>query len=649
MSLCSCGCRSILFLAFALVAAGTSSARVYSPRIVSGRVVDAYSAKTFANHPAWKNLAPAERARAMFEYLTDTDTGLFPFGAGVMEGADKAHEFGLVRDPVKIINVYGYGNAEMIGPAMGGLWEQGGCGHARTIDLPGWKHAACEVLANDQWRYLDLDLRGIFQSPDGTLRSLDDARRDNAVWERERSPRFFPMEDLPELHKKFVQSNVGHRYSVAAGGHTMDFVLRRGEKFTRWWQPQGGRWLVSPDDAKDEARRKLLEQEPRGPKPKHAELTRHTYGNGQFVYEPNLKGNASDFEDGVFESHNVAVTDQCLTLMKPGDGWAVFEVRSPYVIVPLVGKLEDPKDDSQASIIEVDASEATMAWSPDFGDTWITLESKQWPATVDLTAQVAGSYGYLLKVALKGKPGTAVVRSLKMTTWVQLAPATLPRLVEGENSFELKTGDHYGLATRVLSIQPSSADENAFLHYLLRPPKEYDPASRTTRAKGSMIARLPALPRTKIAWLSAGASFVMDVGSDAAMSGNSIAYAVNAPRDFQPLFVEGPDGAGGIHRPTTQVHGHYNVDREIKLDQPASAVYVRYEGRPGLNTYRLFAHCIDDVPPPVSPMQVTHRWTEAGQPRESSKTLDAGGVSYQIQAGPSPVNESIELAIPSVR
>ncbi|HEY4258554.1 MAG TPA: hypothetical protein VGM98_00280, partial [Schlesneria sp.] len=117
----------------------------------------------------------------------------------------------------------------------------------------------------------------------------------------------------------------------------------------------------------------------------------------------------------------------------------------------------------------------------------------------------------------------------------------------------------------------------------------------------------------------------------------------------QPLFVDGPNGVNTIDRPTAQSHWHYNVDREIKLDQPADAVYVRYDGRPALNSYRLFAHCIDDAPLPGTPLQVTHRWTEAGQSREYSQTLEDGTTSYQIQAGAQPINASIELAVPSVR
>lgn len=621
--------------------------RVYSPRVVAPHVADAYSAKTFAAHPAWRDLSADAKAKAIFEYLTDDTTGLYALGGGAFEGGDKAYEFQVVRDPIKVLNVYGYGNCDVFGPVAAGFWEQGGCGQARTVDLPGFKHVACEVLANDRWRYLDVDLRGLFQSSDGGIRSLDEARHDNTLWQHPQGPRFFPMDDLAKLQKQFAESKVEHRYSVAPGGHTLDFVLRRGETFTRWWRPQGDRWRLSADDLKDKARKALLEAEPRGPKPKHASFSKQTYGNGRFIYQPNLKQNAIDFEDGVFDSHNVQITDEGLTLSKPGDGWAIFEVRSPYVMVPLVGKLEDPKDDTQASIVEVDAADTTLAWSPDFGDSWITLEPKQWPATVDLTAQVAGSYGYLLKVGLKGKPGTALVRSLKMTSWVQIAPAALPALKSGMNSFELKTGDHYGLQTRVVSITPNSTDENAFLHYLLRAPKEFDPASKSSRAKGAMVARLPALPKSKIAWFSAGASFGMAVGPDAPLPQNSMAFAVDSPRDFRRLFSEGPIGVNAVNRPTAQSHWHYNVDRELKLEQPANAIYVRYDANPALNAYRLYAHCLDESPGKPTDLRITHTWTEAGQPREHSQTVLAGAGPYQVTVGAEPVNVSIELSVPS--
>ena len=623
-----------------------ASARWYSPRVVSPRVADAYSCRTFAEHPAWRDLAPEAKAKAMFDYLTDPETGLFPPGGAVFEGPEKHYEYAMVRDPIKLINVYGCGFCDAVGPAMAGLWEQSGCGPARTVSLPGLQHTLCEVFAKEQWRYIDLDLRGVFLDKNGQLRSLNEARKDASLWERERGPGFFPKDDLATLKQQYEATEVNHRYGVAATGHTMDFVLRRGETFTRWWQAQGDRWLVHEADLKDKPYRELLERAPRGPKPKHADWSKYTHGNGRFVYEPSLKGKPDDLEDGAFDSHNVQVTEAGLTLIKPGDGWAVFEVRSPYVIVPEVGKIDDVKDDKEASVIEADGTEVTLAWSPDYGDTWITLEPKKWPATMDMTAQVAGRYGYQLKVGLKGKPGAAVLKSLKITTWVQVAPASLPALREGENAFELKSGDHHGLQTRVLTIQPNPTDENQFLHYLLRAPKEFDPTSHSERAKGTMLARLPSLPKTKIVWFSAGASFRTSVGNPDNPPRNAIRFAPNAPRDFQPLFQDGPGSATALARPTEQTHWHYNVDREVKLDTPANAVYVEYVGNPHLNAYRLIAHCLDNQPRPATPLTVKHVWTEGDAPKEHSQTLNEAG-RYALTAGAAPVNTLIELRVPS--
>ncbi len=638
--------RGLAFLVLIGSAANFAVARVYSPRIVSTRTADGYSARTFAAHSAWKDLAPDAKARAMFDYLTSPDTGLFPPGGAVFEGPEKHYEYAMVRDPIKLINVYGCGFCDAVGPAMAGLWEQGGCGPARTVSLPGMQHTMCEVFARDRWRYLDLDLRGVFSDAAGELRSLDDARKDPSLWQRERGVGFFPKDDLVQLKQQFETSEVNHRYGVAPAGHTMDFVLRRGETFTRWWQPQGDRWLVHELALKDKPFREILEREPRGPKPKHVGWSKYTHGNGRFVYEPNLKKSADDFDDGVFDSSNVQITDAGLTLIKPGEGWAIFEVRSPYVIVPTVGKLDDVKDDKEASVLEIDASEASLAWSPDCGDSWITVETKKWPATIDLTSQVAGSYGYLFKISLKGKPDTAVIRSLKATTWVQVAPASLPALHSGENTFDLKTGDHYGLPTRSRTIQPNAADENQFLHHLIRAPREFDPTSRSDRAKGTMIARLPSLPKTRIAWFSAGASFRISVGDEAQPPRNAILYAVNAPRDFQTLFRDGPAGMSAIERPTAQTHWHYNVDREVMLGEPAKSVYVQYEATPALNAYRLTAHCLDNAPQSASPLRVTHVWTEGGNQREHSQTLD-GPDTYHIHAGKDPVSVSLEFAVPS--
>src|SRR5206468_3606286 len=66
-------------------------------------------------------------------------------GQPVLEGRDGMAEFRQVRDPVKMINVYGYGYDGILGPAVAGVCQDMGLGPARTLALPGWHHVASEV------------------------------------------------------------------------------------------------------------------------------------------------------------------------------------------------------------------------------------------------------------------------------------------------------------------------------------------------------------------------------------------------------------------------------------------------------------------------------------------------------------------------
>src|SRR5262249_26542407 len=153
-------------------------------------------------------------------------------------------------------------------------------------------------------------------------------------------PLFFPLDPLEEVRKVYEKTPVRPYYDYHQGGHTMDYVLRQGETFTRWWKPQDGRWLHSERYHAEPFFKQLIEQAPRGPKCKHPGWTIHTHGNGRFVYQPDLTDRSSDFEDGAYDADNVRPSGAGLTLGEPGHGHAVFEVHSPYVIVPLVGKVE---------------------------------------------------------------------------------------------------------------------------------------------------------------------------------------------------------------------------------------------------------------------------------------------------------------------
>jgi len=628
--------RSGVLTVVALFFGGMARGAVYSPRVLSPHNADAYSMKTFAQFHRWRDLKGDVKVCEIYKYLADVRTGVYPLGVPAWEGSEEMSEYGAVRDPVKLINVYPIAFCGTLGPAMAGIMEGTGVGPGRTLVIPGWQHVAAEVFYDGKWHYLDLDVRAAFRRDDGSLASMEEAKRDASLWEKPNSPLFFPLDSLDEVRRAYAETTVEHYYGFHSGGHTMDYVLRQGETFTRWWKPQGGRWNHHPSYGKKPFPRNIIEQEPRGPKCKHASFTIHTHGNGRFVYRSNLTWGSSDFEDGVYDSRNVRPGDKGLAVREAGDGYAVFEVRTPYVIVPLVGDLDSTADDREASVVEIDGSCATLSLSLDNRLTW--KEVGEATGIVDLTPHVAGTYGYLLRITLRGEPEKAVVRSLKITTWVQVHPASLPSLRKGINEMRYITGDHYGMRTRVLEIRPNASKPDELVKCLLELPHDYDPARPTSRLRGTLTAKVQAPPGTKIAWFSAGASFATHQGEAARNTRNTIAYSLERARDFEEVYRS--------EILTDQSHWHYNVDREMRLQEPARTVYVRYVGDPAVNNIRIYAHCVDDHARGGDGVVITHFWTENGIRKSKTVRLNGPG-AYVVVADSDPMDESVEISVPS--
>jgi len=628
--------RSCASCLIGLVLAASAPAREYSPRVVGPERADAYSMKSFAQFPRWQHLRGDALAWEVYRYLADARSGVFHFNE-VLEGRDALSEYRTVRDPVKIINVYGYGYCAIFGPVMAGISEDVGLGKARTLTLPDWSHVAAEAFYGGKWHYLDLDVRAVFRRPDGTLASMAEAREDASLWTG-RGPLFFPNDPLDSTRRVYQRTRVDHYHGFNQSGHTMDYVLRQGETFTRWWTPQGGRWQHAPEYNRADWVRRLIEQEPRGPKPNHRHFTVHDHANGRLVYRPDLTDRSSDFDDGAFDARNVRPSAGGLTLIRPGEGYAVFEVRSPYVIVPLVGNLDTTADDREASVARIDAAGASPALSLDGGLTWDELAVDRWPAQLDLTSRVSGTYGYLLRMTLRGRPQEAIVRSLDVTTWVQVAPAALPALRKGVNRMEYRTGDHYGLNTRVVEVRSDASRPQELLKYLAAPPSDYDASRQTERIRGPAVVEVKAPPGTRIAWFSAQGSFRTHLHQSARNTRNSIAYAVDRPEGFEEIYR--------ADVPTDTEHWHYNAHGEVRLPSPARRVYVRFTGDPALNNFHVFAHVLDDGRASARPVQITHAWRERGNRKTRAVTLPGPG-SYEVRAEAEPADEWIELAVPS--
>jgi hypothetical protein len=337
---------------------------------------------------------------------------------------------------------------------------------------------------------------------------------------------------------------------------------------------------------------------------------------------------------------NLTPGEQGLHLVEAGDGEVVFEVFTPYVIVAKINDLDDPGDDAEASVVALEAAlPVSLAVSLDHGRTWQPAQTVQGGgrSTVDLTRWVKGTYGYLLRLAAAGGAGQAAIHSLSIDTWVQVAPISLPRLQRGVNHLRYETGDRYGLRTIPLLVRPDTSNPQDLQKYAVAMPTQYDPQRHTSRIVGEMTLRLAAPAGTKIAWLSAGATFRTQPGQQAEKTNNRMAYAVGTPKDFTEVYRSPV--------PTWADHWRYNWDTDIRLPEPAEVVYLRYTGDPAVNTVRACLHLLPPEPPDTS-VRITHVYDIDG--RRYEKTLDlAEPAAYTVTCDGEPENVSVTMSVPS--
>ncbi len=632
----------IFFILFIFGNPVVSRARVTCIRVNSEHNADTTDLKRFRQFPAWNDKSDNELALAIWKYLCGYETGLYHFNE-ILEGEDSFDEYTTVRDPLKILNVYNMAYCGIFGPVLDGIFHGVGFEQGRSFGLEAWNHCATEVWYGNGWHYLDLDVRGVLLEADGTVASLDEAKRNRDLWvnPRVKIEPFFPKDnDKDEVFNIYHDSKIHYYYRWFEGSHTMDYYLRQGESFTRWWRPQGGRWHHLPRYNKTKWIKDLIQTKPRGMKPNHRDFSCWNHGNGLFHYEPNLSGKSTDFEDGVDAVKNLAPGKEGLNIIRDGRAEVIFEIFTPYIIVAKVNDLNDANDDTEASVVTLNVGLPTNLFvSLDHGLTW-QAAGKAKPGvmtSIDLTSIVKGTYGYLLKLITSGLKGEQAVKSLTIDTWVQVAPISLPRLRRGTNHLKYETGDSYGMTTVPLLVQPNTAKPSDLKKYLVDMPRDYDPKRDTCRIRGDAVLRLAAPADKKIAWLSVGATFRTYQGEQAKRTDNRIAYAVGEPEGFKEIYKSSV--------PTWVNHWRYNWDTDILLDKPSDVVYVKYTGKPGLNTVRACLHLVDNRPVQTR-IRVVHGYIIDGLLHRKAIDLNRPG-SYEVTCDGEPENAFIEISVPS--
>jgi hypothetical protein len=327
---------------------------MHNPRITTDRTVDASSLDAIVADVVRPRMSEEERVLTLFDWWRRT---IYHYGWPYQRPQKPEHW----QDPVKVINVHGYGlcgaqarvfgrlvarvlgeeNTRLIGlrEAEPGAWQMRECSGAfldtaRLRIFPRLKllgHSSLEVCYGGRWRLIDPHVRFYaYLRENRGIAGAEDLIADPSLVTHpaRRIPGLMPCGDISPVFyaSRFINWGSITR-DAAPDDHTMDITLRRGDTYTRYWDRRGPFvWFAEMDRRWDPPYLK--------PGPRHLcerdSCWRH-YGNGELIYRPRL-GDES-YRDGVIEECGLAPTRRGLApACASRTGRVSFAVKLPYMI-----------------------------------------------------------------------------------------------------------------------------------------------------------------------------------------------------------------------------------------------------------------------------------------------------------------------------
>ena len=628
-----------------------------TPWIHNAAHPDTSSLERFLAHERFRGLQGEALAIALWRYTVDPVVGFYHFWSPSDRDIERACiKLDYVKDPLKLINSYGHMLCGTVATVHVNLCEAAGM-PARVVGVTG--HTVNEVFFDGAWHLFDCDMRGYYRKRDGAhaIASLRECLQDATLISH-------PVEKIEPygLPDRAPEGIAEGCYAPGVGDemprfiqrfHAMDYLLRPGERLTRYAAPMG-RWHLPPHWI---AEGKRFTQELQASGPRERFPPHRTYCNGVFEYAPDLTTQSRDLELGAWSLDHAGATAAGLAVRDAaqGAGRAVFLLQSPWSIT---GKPDDPRDALQKSagalaelsvaVPSGQAGSAALLLSLD-GSNWeelLRLEQTQ-SAQVDYTRLVDRRHRALLAVEVRG---AAVVTRFATTTWFQLAHNSYPCLAkQGVTVFRYHGGDAAG--GRSLT-EPWVADlegaESSFLRDIvsssnlirgatptvrLSPEQPGRPWQAVFRVAPRVLAPRP-MVRARL-W----ASIASVPGNPAAPAPD---YLARKPR---ALLEAGPSAHGPwtrVAEAEIPIHAsgfHFNLDGEYVLEGAgAPELFLRVTSAlPGWEVRAALACSLPEgargVAPP--PLEIVHQWKADGQEREHREVLRDSSVAfeYTVPAG----------------
>ena len=636
-------------------------AQVYSPHLVKAGQPDTADLQSLAKSVYQQASAqtPRQKAEAIWRFfLTD---GRFVKPGIIYHIAGWAYEEpgGEVLDPVKLLNSYGFGLCYHIAPLLESVFKAGGFPDARVWFLTG--HTVAEVFYDNGYHYFDSDMMGY--NPIGTSGPLKD-RPVASVHQLEADPSiilgklaggkdpanvdapWYPADvrahAMPDLAALFTSTDDNRLYPFQRfeSAHQLNFVLRPGERIVRYYQPEQESLYYLPYrfDGKTwtEFPREIAEYKIKTADGPRSQKDARTWATGRQEYRaPQQAGPRR-----------------------------TYSMPCPYVIIDANFRMDvtlrGPSD--QLSVeVSIDGGHhwsAAGALKGPYSGPWITA-----PAAVrsehGSRMEISGTYGYLVRVTSE----TAKLSNLLLTTRFQLNPRTLPELSPGPNAIEYSASDTErwelplspSLAAKETNTTEVSSGGNAYLAnrtagpgeiiFALEAPDGGPITSFNTGGRfldlrdGLAPDKFTAETRTVTPWPAAGQPQSASLAWSNTLAGP---YTTLWAYDSQLQWKDG--------QPIDHTLRWPEVDREVPLPPNTRRVFVRYrlEGM-GLDMLRFAVNRSGRRV--ISPLQITHVWSEGGQEHQQRQNILPGKLhqayTVPIPAGAAIVNRALILESPA--
>lgn len=408
------------FASQSLTIENRGSSRVEGIKVLTNHTSDTTSVSMILESVLNGVRTDRDKALALWQFVSDYMYNWQTYKAGIEP-----------FDPVRLVNVYGYGLCDASANALALLWEGSGL-KARVWYLSG--HVVPEVYYNGAWHLLDPDHEVYYLEDDGrTIASVEEVATSPTLIlrmadEKGRDPAGFKAESMARLYTTQNDNNVSG--PVGSVDHTVLLNLHSGERLVRYARRQMCYFSKFP--GKDPP----------------------IYSNAELIFEPNLR---EYFWKDNFQTHtNLALpTDDGILspALHLADGKSTGEcsvrIESPFVIVRSTLRLTVVRASEQTLCRVLIGFPGYRGWQEILSAPIVGTAKYK----IELTNALAGRYDFLLKFELADEsPGEVGIDALRLENIVQCSPKTFPALQSGKNDVQISYASPQAPADTTLCI-----------------------------------------------------------------------------------------------------------------------------------------------------------------------------------------------------